>query len=40
MAGLVELGGVERETETKSGARVDLGVVGKGSNTTVVDLGL
>lgn len=40
VASLVELGSVKRETETESGATVELGVVGKGSNTAVVDLGL
>jgi len=40
VAGLVELGGVEGETETEGGAWVESGVVGESSNTTVVDLGL
>lgn len=40
VAGLVELVGVERETDTEGGASVELGVVGKGGDTTVVDLGL
>ena len=40
VASLVELVGVERETNTEGGASVELGVVGEGSNTTVVDLGL
>lgn len=40
VAGIVELGGVERQTEAESGARVELGAVGKGRNTTVIDLGL
>lgn len=40
VASLVELVGVERETNTEGGASVELGVVGKGSNTAVVDLGL
>jgi hypothetical protein len=40
VAGLVELGRVEGETETKGGTWVELGAVGKSSNTTVVDLGL
>ena len=40
VAGLVELGGVERKAEAKRGASVELGAVGEGSNTAVVDLGL
>lgn len=40
MAGLVELLGIERATDAKGQAAVDLGVVGEGSNTEVVDLGL
>lgn len=40
MAGLVELGGVKGETETEGGAGVELGAVGKGGDTAVVDLDL
>lgn len=40
VAGLVELLGVEGGTNTEGEALVDLGVVGKSSDTTVVDLGL
>lgn len=40
MAGLVELGGVERKAEAEGGASVQLGAVGKGSDTAVIDLGL
>lgn len=40
VAGLVELVGVERETETNGGAGVELGAVSKGGDTAVVDLGL
>ena len=40
VASLVELVGVERKTNAEGGTGVELGVVGKGSNTTVVDLGL
>ena len=40
VGGLVELVGVERKTNAEGGAGVELGVVGKGSNTAVVDLGL
>jgi hypothetical protein len=40
VAGLVELLGIERSTNTEGQAAVDLGVVGKGGNTKVVDLGL
>lgn len=40
VSGLVELVGVERKTEAKGGAGVELGVVGEGSDTAVVDLGL
>lgn len=40
VAGLVELGGVERKAEAEGGASVELGAVGEGSDTAVVDLGL
>jgi len=40
VAGLVELLGVERETETDGGPGVELGAVGEGRDTAVVDLGL
>jgi hypothetical protein len=40
VAGLVELLGIERGTNTEGQTRVDLGVVGDRGNTTVVDLGL
>ena len=40
MAGLVELLRVERGTNAKGEALVDLGVVGNGGDTAVVDLGL
>ena len=40
MAGLVELGGVEGKTEAEGGAGVELGAVGKGGDTAVVDLDL
>lgn len=40
MGGLVELLGVERATETQGDALAEEDVVGKGSNTTVVDLDL
>lgn len=40
MAGLVQLLGIKRATNTEGKAAVDLGVVGKRSNTEVVDLGL
>ena len=40
VAGLVELGGVEGKTEAEGGAGVELGAVGKGGDTTVVDLDL
>lgn len=40
MSGLVELLSIERQTETEGGASVELGAVGKGRNTAVVDLGL
>ena len=40
VAGLVELGGVEGETEAEGGASVELGAVGKGGDTAVVDLDL
>jgi hypothetical protein len=40
VASLVELGGVEGETEAEGGAGVELGAVGEGGDTTVVDLDL
>jgi hypothetical protein len=40
VAGLVELLGIERATNTESQTGVDLGVVGEGCNAEVVDLGL
>jgi hypothetical protein len=40
VAGLVELGGVEGETEAEGGASVELGAVGKSGDTAVVDLDL
>lgn len=40
MASLIELLGVEREAETDGGTSVELGGVGKGGNTAVVDLDL
>jgi hypothetical protein len=40
VASLVELGGVEGQTEAESGAGVELGAVGKGGDTAVVDLDL
>lgn len=40
VGGLVELLGVERATETQGDALAEEDVVGKGSNTTVVDLDL
>lgn len=40
VAGLVELGGVEGETEAEGGAGVELGAVGEGGDTAVVDLDL
>jgi hypothetical protein len=40
VAGLVELGGVEGETKAEGGAGVELGAVGKGGDTAVVDLDL
>jgi hypothetical protein len=40
VASLVELLGVERQAETDGGAGVELGAVGKGRDTAVVDLGL
>jgi len=40
VAALVDLLAVERETNTKGEARVDLCVVGEGDDTAVVNLGL
>jgi hypothetical protein len=40
VAGLVQLLGIERATNTESQTGVDLGVVGEGRNAEVVDLGL
>jgi hypothetical protein len=40
VTGLVELGGVEGKAEAEGGASVELGAVGKGGNTAVVDLDL
>ena len=40
VGGLVELLGVERSANAESDALTEENVVGKGSNTTVVDLGL
>lgn len=40
VAGLVELLGIERSTNAKGEALVDLGVVCEGENTAVADLGL
>jgi hypothetical protein len=40
VAGLVQLLGIERATNTEGQTAVDLGVVGEGSNSKVVDLGL
>ena len=40
MASLVELGSVEGKTEAEGGAGVELGAVGKGGDTAVVDLDL
>jgi hypothetical protein len=40
VASLVELGGVEGETEAEGGAGVELSAVGKGGDTAVVDLDL
>ena len=40
VAGLVQLLGIERATNTEGQTAVDLGVVGEGSNAEVVDLGL
>lgn len=40
MTGLVELGGVKGQTKAEGGAGVELGAVGKGSDTAVVDLDL
>ena len=40
VASLVELGGVKGETEAEGGAGVELGAVGKGGDTAVVDLDL
>jgi hypothetical protein len=40
VAGLVQLLGIERATNTKGQTAVDLGVVGEGRNAEVVDLGL
>lgn len=40
MASLVELGGVEGETEAEGGAGVELGAVSEGGDATVVDLDL
>ena len=40
MGGLVELLGIEREAEAQSDAWAEEDVVGEGSNTAVVDLGL
>lgn len=40
MASLVELVGIKGETEAEGGASVELGAVGEGSDTAVVDLGL
>ena len=40
VASLVELGGVEGKTEAEGGAGVELGAVGKGGDTAVVDLDL
>jgi hypothetical protein len=40
VAGLVELGSVEGKTKAEGGAGVELGAVGKGGNTAVVDLDL
>ena len=40
VAGLVELLGIERAANAEGQTAVDLGVVGEGSNTEVVDLGL
>ena len=40
MAGLVELLGVEGDANAEGEALVDLGVVGQGEETAVIDLGL
>jgi len=40
VASLVELGGVEGKAEAEGGAGVELGAVGKGGDTAVVDLDL
>jgi hypothetical protein len=40
VAGLVELLGIERTTNTEGKTGVDLGVVGEGCNAEVVDLSL
>lgn len=40
MASLVELLGIERSANAEGEALVDLGVVCKGENTAVADLGL
>lgn len=40
MASLVKLLGVEGQTQTDGGASVELGAVGEGRDTAVVDLGL
>jgi hypothetical protein len=40
VAGLVELGSVEGKTKAEGGAGVELGAVGKGGDTAVVDLDL
>lgn len=40
MASLVQLGGIEGEAQAESGAGVELGAIGEGGNTAIVDLGL
>ena len=40
MGGLVELLGIERSTDTEGNALTEENVVGNGSDTAVVDLGL
>ena len=40
VAGFIQFLGVEGETHTKGESRVDLGIVGYGSDTLVVNLGL
>ena len=40
VASLVELGGVKGEAEAEGGAGVELGAVGEGGDTAVVDLDL